>query len=184
MTHSVHPRLRLRSHGPGRDDDRDHDRDHDRGLGLGRDGGPDRDDHRVGPVGHHFTRLVTRVALGSMLVFAGAGHLTWAREEFRVQVPDAVPLDADTTVLVSGVVEIALGSALVAVPRRHRRPLGRLAALFFVGVFPGNVSQFLHARDGFGLDTDAKRFARLFLQPLLVVLALFSTRDWPGSGPA
>ncbi|MDN6794866.1 MAG: DoxX protein [Propionibacterium sp.] len=169
MTHSVHPRLRLRSHGPGRDDDRDHDRDHDRDRR--------RDDHRVGPVGHHFTRLVTRVALGSMLVFAGTGHLTWAREEFRAQVPDSVPLDADMTVLVSGVVEIALGSALVAVPRRHRRHVGRLAAFFFVGVFPGNVSQFLHARDGFGLDTDARRFARLLLQPVLVWSALYASRD-------
>lgn len=112
-----------------------------------------------------------------MLVFAGTSHLTWARQEFRAQVPALVPLDADTTVLVSGVVEIALGSALVSVPRRHRRCLGRLAALFFVAVFPGNVSQFLHARDGFGLDTDTKRFARLFLQPVLVWAALHATRD-------
>lgn len=163
MTHSVHQRLRR--HVPGRHDDRDRDSDRD------------RDDHRVGPVGHHFTRLVTRVALGSMLVFTGTSHLTWAREESRAQVPESVPLDVDTTVLVSGVVEIALGSALVAVPRRHRRHLGRLAALFFVGVFPGNLSQFLHARDGFGLDTDAKRLARLFLQPVLVWSALYATRD-------
>jgi len=153
---------------------------------LNRDGvqSGGRDGRCVSAAPRHLGRHVTRVGLGSMLVFAGTSHLTWARREFRAQVPDLVPLDADTTVLLSGVVEIALGSALVAVPRRHRQCLGRLAALFFVAVFPGNVSQFLHARDGFGLDTDAKRFARLFLQPLLVVLALFSTRDWPGSGPA
>ena len=33
------------------------------------------------------------------------------------------------------------------------------------------------ASDGFGLDTDMKRFVRLFFQPVLVALALWSTRE-------
>jgi len=43
-------------------------------------------------------------------------------------------------------------------------------------VFPGNISQWRARRDAFGLDTDAKRFARLFLQPVLMVWAWWSTR--------
>lgn len=121
-------------------------------------------------------RALGRVALGSMLVFTGTSHLTWARREFRAQVPDAIPLDPDTTVLASGVVEVALGSALAVAPVRYRRTLGVVAAAFFVAVFPGNVSQFVHRRDGFGLDSDARRLTRLFLQPVLVWWALASTR--------
>jgi uncharacterized membrane protein len=54
--------------------------------------------------------------------------------------------------------------------------VGAAAATFLVAVFPGNLSQWAHHRDGFGLDTDGKRFVRLFLQPLLVAAAWWSTR--------
>lgn len=121
-------------------------------------------------------RAVARIALGSALAFAGIAHLTTARREFRAQVPDFVPLDPDTTVVASGIAEITLGSALIASPRRWRRAVGRLAAAFFVLIFPGNLSQWIHQRDAFGLDTDAKRFGRLFFQPVLIAWALFATR--------
>lgn len=120
------------------------------------------------------SRTVARVGLGLALAFAGVTHLTVAREEFRAQVPSWFPVDADLTVLASGAVEIALGGALVALPRR-RVAVGLLAAAFFVVIFPGNVGQWLEKKDGFGLDTDAKRLGRLFFQPLLVAWALWST---------
>ncbi|WP_166865619.1 MauE/DoxX family redox-associated membrane protein [Salinibacterium sp. ZJ70] len=121
-------------------------------------------------------RMLSRVALGGMLVFAGVSHLTVARQEFQAQVPKMVPLDPDTTVVASGVVEVALGSALVVAPRRWRRGIGWIAAGFFAAVFPGNIAQWLHQRDAFGLDTDEKRFVRLFFQPVLIGWALWSTR--------
>ncbi len=108
-------------------------------------------------------------------MFAGVSHLTFARDEFQAQVPESLPLDPDTTVLASGAVEIGLGSALLFA-RKRRRTVGTLAALFFVAVFPGNVAQWMHQRDGFGLDTDMKRFVRLFFQPVLVWAAAWSTR--------
>ncbi|NLB47702.1 MAG: hypothetical protein GX814_08225, partial [Microbacteriaceae bacterium] len=37
-------------------------------------------------------------------------------------------------------------------------------------------SQWLNDRDGFGLDTETKRFARLFFQPVLIWAAIWSTR--------
>jgi len=128
-------------------------------------------------VGADRARTAGRTLLGLALVGAGVAHLTTAREEFRAQVPEFVPLDADTTVLASGVVEIALGSALV-LARQRRTTVGWVVAAFFVAVFPGNLAQWVHHRDGFGLDTDTKRFVRLFFQPLLVAAALWSTGAW------
>ncbi|MGC5075476.1 DoxX family protein [Agrococcus sp. DT81.2] len=127
-----------------------------------------------GPARRSVARTVARVLLGAALLLAGISHLTVARQEFQAQVPDFVPLDPDVTVLASGVVEILLGLALLVV-QRHRVWVGLIAAAFFVAVFPGNVSQWLTGRDGFGLDTDAARFGRLFFQPVLVAVALWST---------
>ena len=124
-------------------------------------------------------RSFVRVLLGLALVFAGTSHLTFARRDFRAQVPDFVPLDTDTTVLASGVAEIGLGSAILLAPRRRRRAVGTFAAVFFTLIFPGNLSQWVNRRSAFGLDTDEKRIARLFGQPLLIWAALWSTR-----GPA
>ncbi|OIH94829.1 MULTISPECIES: hypothetical protein [unclassified Curtobacterium] len=121
-------------------------------------------------------RSFLRVLLGLALVFAGTSHLTFARKEFTAQVPDFVPLDEDTTVLASGVAEIGLGSALLLAPAGARRTVGKVAALFFTVIFPGNLSQWVNRRDAFGLDSDEKRIARLFGQPLLIAAALWSTR--------
>ena len=117
-------------------------------------------------------RTVARIALGLAMVGAGTGHLTRQREEFQAQVPDWFPVDADLTVVVSGVAEIALGASFLALPR-HKRLIGALLAAFYVVIFPGNVAQWLEGTDAFGLDTDAKRFGRLFFQPLLVLWALY-----------
>ncbi|MFW0718265.1 hypothetical protein [Pedobacter sp. N23S346] len=117
-----------------------------------------------------------RVLLGAGLIVAGIGHLTFSRKEFQAQVPDWVPLKKDDTVVYSGFVEIALGTALIVAPKKYRSTVGVLAASLFVGVFPGNVSQYTNRRDGFGLDTDSKRLARLFFQPVLVYWAWKSTK--------
>ena len=120
---------------------------------------------------------IGRVALGGAMVFAGIGHLTFARREFVAQVPDWVPLPVDVTVLASGVVEIALGTAMILV-RRRRALVGLLLAAFFVAIFPGNIAQWLGHRDAFGLNSDRARFLRLFFQPVLIVWALWSTGAW------
>jgi len=119
-------------------------------------------------------RAIGRVTLGLALAGAGITHLTVAREEFRAQVPGWFPVDEDVTVLASGVVEIVLGGSLVVLAR-WKVAVGLLVAAFFVVIFPGNVGQWLEGKDGFGLDTDTKRFVRLFFQPVLVALALWST---------
>ncbi len=113
--------------------------------------------------------------LGAGLIFAGISHLTFARKDFKAQVPDWVPLKKDDTVVYSGIAEISLGSALVFAPEKHRPIVGKIAAAFFTGIFPGNISQYVNKKSAFGLDTDNKRFARLFFQPVLVFWALKST---------
>jgi len=117
-------------------------------------------------------RTAARLLLGAAMVGAGVLHLTTQRQEFRAQVPDWFPVDEDLTVLASGVAEIALGAAFVALPRK-RRLVGGLLAAFFVAIFPGNVAQYLEGTDAFGLDTDRKRLVRLFFQPVLVLWALY-----------
>lgn len=120
---------------------------------------------------------VARVVLGAALVYAGIGHLSWSRTEFLAQVPDWMPLDSDLVVILSGVVEIALGSALIVLVR-HRVLLGWVAAAFFIAVFPGNISQFIDGDNAFGLESDTARAVRLLFQPLLVAWALWSTGAW------
>lgn len=124
-------------------------------------------------------RSIGRWVLGSTLIVAGTGHLTVQREEFQAQVPSWFPVEDDAVVVVSGIVELLLGAALILVGRRPAAPIvGVVAAGFFVAIFPGNVAQFLEGNDGFGLDTDTKRFARLWFQPVLVAWALWSTGGW------
>lgn len=116
-----------------------------------------------------------RLLLGANLIFAGISHLTFARKDFRAQVPDWVPLPVDDTVVYSGIAEIALGSALVLAPKKHEAKVGQVAAAFFAAVFPGNISQYVNKRSAFGLNTDEKRLTRLFFQPALIYWALKST---------
>lgn len=127
---------------------------------------------------HQKVRTVARWGLGASLILAGTGHLTTQREEFRAQVPGWFPADEDAVVVVSGVVELLLGAALIAAGRRRAPVVGVVAAGFFVAVFPGNIAQFVEAKDAFGLDTGTKRFVRLLFQPVLVAWALWSTEGW------
>jgi len=122
-------------------------------------------------------RAIARVLLGAGLLFAGIGHLTFAREDFVAQVPQWLPLPVDFVVVASGIVEIALGLALILLPR-YRVIIGWVTAAFFVAVFPGNIEQFVSGTDAFGLDSNLARGIRLLFQPLLVIWALWATGAW------
>ena len=122
-------------------------------------------------------RRVPQIILGLALIFAGKGHLTTSRQTFQAQVPTLLKDYADFVVLASGVVEIALGIALVVL-WKYRVQVGWIVAAFFVAVFWGNISQYVNHVDAFGLDSDRARLIRLFFQPLLVIWALGSTGAW------
>ena len=123
-------------------------------------------------------RTVTRWLLAALLIAAGLSHLTWGRRGYRIVVPDWAPratgLDKDAIVVASGAVEVMLGAGLVALPAERTR-IGWLVAAFFVAVFPGNVHQWRTQRPAPMLRTDRARLIRLFLQPVLVAWALWST---------
>ena len=124
-------------------------------------------------------RKVTQVLLGAALIYTGTLHLTTSRLEFQAQVPTWVPFSADFVVLASGVVELSLGIALASL--RNRAFFGAITAIFFILIFPGNISQYLNHIDAFGLNSDTSRAIRLLFQPLLVLWALFSSdslRHW------
>lgn len=125
-------------------------------------------------------RWILALALGAI----GIVHFVGTRG-FRVVVPDwatkATRLDKDAIVIASGAAEVALAVGLVALPKERRR-IGIATAAFFVAVLPGNVHQWRTHRSTPGLDTEARRFGRLFLQPLLVLWALWSTA--PDRAPA
>ena len=117
---------------------------------------------------------IGRITLGAFMIFAGIGHLTFARRDFQAQVPEFIPFPVDVTVLASGAVEIALGASMILV-KNKRGLVGLVLAAFFVAVFPGNIAQFVHHREAFGLNSDRSRLVRLFFQPALIAWALWST---------
>lgn len=111
------------------------------------------------------------------MLYAGIGHLSFLREEFYAQVPVWMTTDKgfmDFVVIASGIVEITLG-ALMILGGKLKEKTGLALAIFFVLIFPGNINQYLNEINAFGLDTDTKRLTRLFFQPLLILVALWST---------
>jgi uncharacterized membrane protein len=123
-----------------------------------------------------FIRKAPQLVLGAALIYTGTLHLTTSRLEFQAQVPNWIPLSADFVVIASGIVEITLGLLLSSLQRRAA--VGIATALFFIAIFPGNISQYVNHIDAFGLDTDRARAIRLLFQPLLVIWALWSTGAW------
>ena len=117
-------------------------------------------------------RKATQILIGATLLYTGTLHLTTRRIEFQAQVPTWLPLSPDFVVIASGIVELALGLALISL--RRRREVGIATVLFFIAIFPGNINQYVNGINAFGLDTDQARLIRLFFQPVLVLWALWS----------
>ena len=74
------------------------------------------------------TQTGFRLLLGAALTIAGLSHLSWSRSEFLAQVPDWFPADADLIVVLSGVVEVLIGTALL-VAAKYRVIVGLVPPL-------------------------------------------------------
>lgn len=121
---------------------------------------------------------IFRVLLAVFMIYAGFSHLSFNRVDFQAQVPDWMPMSKDLVVILSGIVEMALGLALLFWKSQRTR-IGWALAIFFILVFPGNVAQYLDGKDAFGaLDSDRARLIRLFFQPVLIAWALWSSGAW------
>lgn len=128
------------------------------------------------PVVKSWVRHGVRLLLAAILLVAGVAHFTMT-EEFLGQVPGFFP--ARTFVVqASGVMEVALGLALLVATGRGQVLVGVVVAAFFVAVFPGNLWQLFNASDSFGLDSTTARVIRLPFQALLIAGALWSTEAW------
>ncbi len=117
---------------------------------------------------------IFRIVLGLLMMSAGFAHFTFARQEFQAQVPDWVPLSKDLVVILSGVVELLFGAAMVFWSKQ-KFSVGFVLAVFYVLIFPGNIAQYTNGTDAFGLNTDRARLIRLFFQPILIFWALWSS---------
>ena len=128
-----------------------------------------------------YVKLIFRLLLGAFMTYAGISHLTFNRQEFVAQVPTWLQFSrafTDFVVLASGVVEIAFGLGIIFLVAKKRAIVGALLALFYVAIFPGNINQYVNHIDAFGLNTDNLRLIRLFFQPVLIFLALWTTGGW------
>jgi uncharacterized membrane protein len=130
------------------------------------------------PIKTSIIQNIFRILLGAFMIYAGYSHLSFNRIEFQAQVPDWVPLGKDLVVILSGIVEILLGLGMVFWAKQ-RVKVGLSLAVFYVLIFPGNISQYLNGTDAFGaLNSDRARLIRLFFQPVLIAWALWSTGAW------
>lgn len=120
------------------------------------------------------TQNFFRILLGIFMITAAIGHFTFQRDDFQAQVPNWIPLDKDLVVILSGIVEIALGLSMIFLTK-FKVQVGIALALFYVSVFPGNIAQYLNGTSAFGLDTDRLRLIRLFFQPVLIFVTLWSS---------
>lgn len=115
----------------------------------------------------------TRHLLGAIMTTAGIGHFTFARKDFQAQVPDWFPMDRDFVVLASGVADVAAGAAEFFLPKQ-RKLTGLTLAAFYWLIYPGNIGQYAEKHSMPGLDNDRARLIRLFGQPALIAMALWS----------
>jgi uncharacterized membrane protein len=126
----------------------------------------------------NLSQNIFRVILALFMIFAGFSHLTFNRIDFQAQVPDWLPMSKDLVVILSGIVEMAIGLCLL-LWKNQRAHIGWALAIFFVLVFPGNIAQYLDGKDAFGvLDSDRARLIRLFFQPVLIAWTIWSTGAW------
>jgi uncharacterized membrane protein len=120
------------------------------------------------------TQDLWRFALAGAMVVAGVLHFVQPTP-FVQHLPPWVP-ERELLVAASGVAEMVLGLGLLARPP-WRRTAGALLAVFLIAVFPANVYVAVAGIDVDGQPGGLYPWLRLLLQPLLVWLAVWSTRD-------
>jgi uncharacterized membrane protein len=113
-----------------------------------------------------------RLGMAVAMAFAGVSH--WLTPTPFIQhVPPFIPA-AEAVVLVSGVVEVVLGAALLTPPPWPRRA-GLALAAYLVAVFPGNLYVALAGIDVQGQPDGWYPWLRLPLQAVFIAWALWCT---------
>jgi uncharacterized membrane protein len=117
-------------------------------------------------------REAARLGMAAAMAVAGVSH--WLMPAPFIQhVPPFIPA-AEAVVLLSGVVEVALGAALL-LPSPWRRRAGLALAAYLVAVFPGNLFVAIAGIDVQGQPDGWYPWVRLPLQAVFIAWALWST---------
>lgn len=124
---------------------------------------------RFGP---RSTRRATRLGMAAAMVFAGVSHWTMPTP-FIQHLPSWVPA-AETLILLTGGIEVALGAALL-LRQPWRRSAGLALAVYLLAVFPSNVYVAIAAVEVEGQPGGWYPWLRLPLQALFIAWALWST---------
>lgn len=126
-------------------------------------------------------RLIVRLLLAALFLFAGTVHLRHP-EFFLPVMPPWIPFHL-LCVQVSGVFELLGGVGLLLSVRRVQLLTGWGLALLLIAVFPANIYMAMTHVKIHGFPSQPwMGWARLPLQPLLIVAALWVTGVWHGNG--
>jgi uncharacterized membrane protein len=123
-------------------------------------------------------RLITRILLASLFLFAGALHLL-SPATFLPLMPPFIPFPY-FSVIASGVFEL-LGSVGLLIPEpRLLIFTGWSLVLLLIAVFPANIYMAIAKVQIHGIPSEPwMAWARLPLQPLLMLAVLWATGVWP-----
>ena len=115
-----------------------------------------------------------RILLGLIMIYIVMGHLIFLQIDFQAQIPtwltiqkNLIDLRIITSVIILGILMVVRGKLKVKT--------GISLAIFYVLIFPGNINQYVNEINTFNLKTDTSRFIGLLFQPILILLALFSS---------
>ncbi len=122
---------------------------------------------------HFDARSAARIGLAIAMAFAGVAHLAMPTP-FLQHLPPWVPA-AEAIIFLTGIIEIALGAALL-LRQPWRRWAGMALAAYLVAVFPGNVYVAVAEVDVDGQPGGWYPWLRLPFQVLFIAWALWSTR--------
>jgi uncharacterized membrane protein len=124
-------------------------------------------------------RTLVRLLLAALFLFAGTIHLR-NPDVFLPVMPPWIPLHI-VCIQISGVFELLGGVGLLIPTRRIQFLAGWGLAFLLVAVFPANLYMAMAHVQIHGFPPQPwMGWARLPLQPLLIVAVLWITRAWPG----
>jgi uncharacterized membrane protein len=124
-------------------------------------------------------RTLVRLLLAALFLFAGTIHLRHP-ELFLPVMPPWIPFHLPC-ILISGVFELLGGAGLLIPARRVQFLAGWGLALLLVAVFPANLYMALAHVQLPGIPLQPwMAWARLPIQPLLIIAVLWVTHVWPG----
>ncbi len=122
--------------------------------------------------------LITRLLLAALFLFAGATHLR-RTDLFLAIMPPVIPFPR-FCVIASGVLELLGGLGLLVPLRPILLLTGWGLTLLLIAVFPANIYMAVENIRVNGIPPQPwMSWARLPLQPLLILAVLWVTRIWP-----